>query len=64
MTKERIRQAIDQAKSKGRRERMLGVRMTEAEYERLRKAARKEGIPAAELARIFISAALDDVGGK
>jgi hypothetical protein len=63
MTKTKILHLLEETKATKRRPRMLGVRMSDEEYEPLERAAKAQGVPAATLARVLIAAGLSDLKG-
>jgi hypothetical protein len=66
MTRERLRQAVEEARAGLKRERIVAVRLTGPEFKHLQHVAGKQGIAAATLARVLITAGLEDLegGGK
>lgn len=61
MTRERLRQAVEEARAGLKRDRIVAVRFTGPELKRLQRVAGKQGIPAATLARVLITAGLEDL---
>jgi len=67
MTEARLRAMLAEVKAENR-SRILSVRLAPAEYARLERAAKGEGIPAATLGRVLVLAGLAELqaekGGK
>jgi predicted transcriptional regulator len=61
MTRERVRQAVQAVKAPVKREHIVAVRLTEPEWKWLRRTAAGQGIPPATLARVLVTAGLEDL---
>ncbi len=61
MTRERVRQAVQAVKAEVKREHIVAVRLTDPEWKWLRRTAAGQGIPSATLARVLVTAGLEDL---
>ena len=61
MTKESLLAALEVEKGQTKRDRLLSVRLTPAEYQAVTVKAKQNGISAATLARVLILTGLADI---
>jgi predicted DNA-binding protein len=61
MTQDRLKRAVEAAKVEAKRARTVAVRLTGPEFDRLQRVAKAQGIAASTLARVLITASLEDL---